>query len=75
MFAIIVFLYKGTKQVDTNYNVPIMSKITFTFTEIVLTYLNSSIHRSAMYLFVRRTEVMYYTIAFATLVISRLPLF
>jgi hypothetical protein len=41
MFAITAFVYKGTKQVDTTYNVPIMSKITFTFTEIVLTTLIS----------------------------------
>jgi hypothetical protein len=52
MFAITGFLYKGTKEVDTNDSVPIVSKITFTFTEIVLTYLNFSIHRSAMYSFV-----------------------
>jgi hypothetical protein len=29
--TIVFFLYKGTKQVDTNYNFLIMSKITFTF--------------------------------------------
>jgi hypothetical protein len=66
MFAIIVCLHKGTKQVDTNYNGPIMSKITMTFTEIVLTYLNFSIHRSVMYFFVWCSEVMFYTTAFAT---------
>jgi hypothetical protein len=39
-YSFFFFLYKGTKQVDTNYNVPIVSKLTFTCTEKFLTYLN-----------------------------------
>jgi hypothetical protein len=58
---LLFFLHKGTKQVDTNYNVPIMSKITVSFTEVVLTYFIFSIHRSAMYLFVCCSAVLLYT--------------
>jgi hypothetical protein len=47
--GVIVLLYKGTKEVDTNYSAPIMSKITFTSIETVHTYFNFSIHRCAMY--------------------------
>jgi hypothetical protein len=47
-----IFLEKGIKQVDAKHSVPVVSKINFTFTEILLTYLNFSIHRSAMHLFV-----------------------
>jgi hypothetical protein len=64
-----------TRQVDTNYSAPMMSTITFTFTEIVLAYLTFSNQRQEMYLFVPGTKVMFYTTAFVTLVTSRLPLF
>jgi hypothetical protein len=45
---LVFFFNKGRQQVDTNYNVSNMSKITFTFVEIVLTYLNFSSHRREM---------------------------
>jgi hypothetical protein len=51
-----------------NYNVPVVSTITFTGTIYVLMCINFSLHRNDTYLFVGWTEVMFVTTVFGALV-------
>jgi hypothetical protein len=67
----LVFLFMSHKA-GLNYNVLVLSTITFTSTKIVLMCINCSLHRNDMNLFVGYTEVMFVTNVFGALVRLRL---